>query len=116
MKFIHCYYEPKYQYVWKCTLCFRERHLNQATPCNGHNFLTIDRAVILWIERANTKVGAQLANSDSVMSMYFSLIRKSVSKYLDVKIKRYLKFNKSVAIDETLIGRQRWDYKGGFPQ
>lgn len=58
MKFIHCYYEPKYQYVWKCTLCFKERHMNQATPCNGHNFLTIDRAIILWIERSNTKVAA----------------------------------------------------------
>ena len=115
MQFIQHYYEPKYQYVWVCTMCFRYKHINQATPGNACNIIGIDRAIILWVERSPCVTAALLAGTDCVMSQYMSLIRKSTSKYLSVKIKKYLKFDKAVAIDETLIGRQRWDYKGGFP-
>ena len=115
MKFVYNYYEPKYQYLWICPLCFKERHINQGTPGNGHNILAVDRAIVLWVERANTNVAAHLAGTDAVMSQYMTLIRKSTSKYLEVKIKKYLKFDKSVAIDETLIGRQNWSFKGSFP-
>ena len=46
----------------------------------------------------------------------FKVIRKSLSKYIEIKVKKFMKIGGAVAIDETLIGRQRWGYLGGFPQ
>ena len=75
----------------------------------------MDKAIILWVERTSRTTAHRLAGGTAQLSTYFRIIRHALSHYITERIKPYFKIGGAVAIDETLIGRQRWSYLGSFP-
>ena len=110
----HSMYEPKYNYYWICTLCFREKHINYGSPCSGLNIRLFDKSIIMWIERATATVSTKLSSNAGALP-YFKIIRVALSSYIEERVKPYFKIGGACAIDETLVGRQRWGYLGTFP-
>ena len=110
----HSMYEPKYNYYWSCSFCQRSKRLGSGSPFSGLNISALDRSIILWIERANGTITEKLSGMLNTQP-YFALIRIATAHYIASRVKPFFKMKNSVAIDETLIGRQRWGYLGTFP-
>lgn len=51
-------FEPLYNYYWVCSLCCREKPLTSGSPFAGINIRIMDKAIILFVERASASVAS----------------------------------------------------------
>jgi hypothetical protein len=96
-------YEATYDFKWHCPYCMGETKMTASTPMNGINLIAADRSIILYIEKCKRYLACKLAEN-TTGSDFFSIIRKATAYFVSKRVKKYIRFDRGVNIDETLLG------------